>query len=527
LKTRLIIFVLFSALLYSCAQIVPLSGGEKDIQFPKEVKSNPLNGSVNFIDQKIIIEFDEFIRLQNLSSQLIISPFMDETPEIMARGKKLVIKLKSELSPNTTYSINFGDAIIDITEGNAIPNFKYVFSTGTYLDSLSYSGKMADAFMLTPEEKVYVMLYDQFTDSIPLKETPRYLAITNKEGEFSITNIAKGNYKFFALTDINSNYMYDLPNEEIAFLNEPIQIDSSSTNHTIFLFNEDNDVQFLKKAENKTFGKIDFELNVPTQDLKIIPNVPIEIFEDKNETGDSLTIWMKKFNSMGELEFLIKDGDEIIDTANIDLIHSEKFTDSILTFSSNVSSSFDLNKNIHLIGERPISNYSIDNIQLLEDSIPIEFEFTVTDKISRKFSLNYKFKEDTKYTLFIPPNTFTDIYDLPNDTMLYQFTTKKESDYGNLFLSYNPNFLTNSIIQLYKGDQLINEAVYSGETKVTYNYLTPGDYQIKLIVDENSNNKWDTGNYLEHQQPEQVIDYEKAIKIRANWDNEAIWNVKL
>ena len=139
LLLQILAFLAITLILVSCAQIRPLSGGEKDIEAPKELESTPLNGATNFIENTIEVNFDEFIKLTNLTSQLIVSPLMETPPEVMVKGKKLIIKLKSELAANTTYSINFGNSISDITENNVFPNYKYVFSTGSFIDSLSYS----------------------------------------------------------------------------------------------------------------------------------------------------------------------------------------------------------------------------------------------------------------------------------------------------------------------------------------------------------------------------------------------------
>ena len=340
----LISLISITLIIFSCAQIVPLTGGEKDKIAPKEVESSPKNGSIGFTSKSITIEFDEYIKLTNLSSQLIVSPLMETVPEILVRGKKIVIKIKSELSPNTTYSLNFGNAINDITEYNVFPNYKYVFSTGDYIDSLSYSGTVINAFNQSAKENIYVLLYDQYEDSVPLTELPRYVALTNKKGEFSITNIADGKYKLFAINDINSNYLFDLPNEEIGFKNELITIDSSETDHFIYLFEEEKELQFLVKSKHKTFGKIDFIFNRPTEDLNItLLNTTLNKELDNwslmeiNDNGDSATLWLNPNDFDKDIELLIKDKNEIIDTINFKLIPPSEFKDSILLISTNTS----------------------------------------------------------------------------------------------------------------------------------------------------------------------------------------------
>ncbi|OFY99843.1 MAG: hypothetical protein A3K10_04290, partial [Bacteroidetes bacterium RIFCSPLOWO2_12_FULL_31_6] len=463
------LFLLFTltTLLLSCAQIVPLTGGDKDILPPKEVKSEPLNGSLFFDSKTISIEFDEFIQLNNSASQLIVSPLMEPVPEVSVKGKKLVVKLLGNLKENTTYSINFGNAITDITENNVFPNYKYVFSTGSYIDSLSYSGTVVDAFDLSKKDKIYVLLYDQLTDSVPLKELPRYIAITDKDGAFSISNIAHGKYKFFAINDINGNYLFDLPNEEIAFKNEIIMLDSSSSNNLVYLFEEENKLQFVVKAENKTYGKIDIVFNKPTENLIINPlNVKFKkkwYLEEKNKDGDSLTLWLTTTEKIENLELELKDGNEIIDTVNISILDKSVLKDTSLKVTTNISGSFDLNKSIILRTNRPAKDTK-NQIILKEDSVIVKevsdanlLLLCLTPPPSTLW-IDYDFKENTNYQLFIPPATFTDIYDLQNDTLKVNFKTKKLSDYGTILLKVAPNFTENYIVQLFKNKTLIKES---------------------------------------------------------------------
>ena len=546
MNLKQLIIPTFSALiLLSCAQIVPLSGGEKDIEPPKEIESLPQNGSINFSEKTITIKFNEFIKLNNLSSQLIVSPIMETPPEVLVKGKKMVIKLKDELISNTTYSLNFGNAITDITENNVFPNYKYVFSTGSYIDSLSYSGVVVNSFDLAKKESIYVLLYDQFEDSIPYKELPRYVALTDKEGNFSITNIANGKYKFFAIDDINGNYLFDLPNEEIAFKSEAIQLDSSSYDNHIYLFEEESDLQYVVKAENTEYGKIDVVLNIPNTHYGFGFDSSILSFRYENNTkGDTLSLWLNKPTKLDSVVFSIYELVSIsekgrvfrtnpkilsrFDTLNIS-IDKVVLEDTFLNIISNLVPLFDLNKNISLISKRPILNFDFSKIKLFEDSIDVQINMEKVKSegayVHRRSKLNYSFNENTNYQLFIPPGAFEDIYGLKNDTVKIDFKTKSESDYGIINLNVKPNFSKNYIIQLFKGKKIINEHTFKGDIKTTYKYLAPGNYELKLIIDSNGDNKWNTGNYLEGLQPEKVIYYEKEIKIRANWDNDIIWTI--
>lgn len=204
-------------LLSACAVQDSPKGGPKDTTPPEVLKSVPANNSVNFSDDRIILTFNEFVTLKEINNQLVVSPPVIETPEFIMRGKNMTMKFMEPLRENATYNFFFGDAIVDITEANPLTAYNFSFSTGPVLDSLSIKGKLMDAFTLQPVEGGFVMLYDSIYDSVPYLQRPYYLAKTNKNGEFILNNLRDSKYLIFALSDINSNYLYDLPTENIAF----------------------------------------------------------------------------------------------------------------------------------------------------------------------------------------------------------------------------------------------------------------------------------------------------------------------
>ena len=215
---RSLVTLLTGILLWACANVMAPTGGPRDEDPPVVLRSTPPNYSPNYTGEQIRIYFDEFVTLANLRQQLLVSPPLENDPEFRIRGRSIIIDIEDELSENTTYNLFLGDAIRDITEGNAIPNFQFVFSTGDYVDSLSLGGQVIHAFTLEPVEGVSVMLYDNIYDSVPYKERPVYFARTNKEGLFTISNMREGEYLIFGLVDNNANFLYDLPDEKIAFL---------------------------------------------------------------------------------------------------------------------------------------------------------------------------------------------------------------------------------------------------------------------------------------------------------------------
>ena len=218
------LLVLFLA---GCAQQGSPTGGPRDEEPPDVVEAAPANYSTQFDDNRIEITFDEFLDMGNFAQELVVSPPMEEKPVISLRKRTLIIEFEEELRDNTTYTFNFGTGIKDLNEQNVLLNFEYVFSTGDYLDSLSVKGTLRNAFDLTiPGEQVSVMLYENLSDSIPIKQIPLYIGRTDTEGNFAVNNLRPGVYKVFALNDANSNFLFDLPNESIAYLDSSLRVDA-------------------------------------------------------------------------------------------------------------------------------------------------------------------------------------------------------------------------------------------------------------------------------------------------------------
>ncbi len=204
-----------------CANAVAPTGGPKDETPPKVVGTVPENRSTNFIGKKIELTFDEYITLENANQNVMISPPLSEKPDIKLKNKTVIIKFKETLAANTTYTINFGAAIKDLHEGNQLKDYVYSFSTGDHIDTLCIAGTVLNAVDKKPVEDVYVSLYAadrDNLDSLPMTTVPNYLTKTDKEGKFSLNGLADKKYLVFALKDANANLYFDLPNEEVAFL---------------------------------------------------------------------------------------------------------------------------------------------------------------------------------------------------------------------------------------------------------------------------------------------------------------------
>jgi hypothetical protein len=344
LKKYQFIFAAISVLfLYrGCAKIGSPMGGPKDETPPRVIRSIPDNYSIQFDEKRIEIEFDEYIQLKNINQELVVSPPQKEKPIVRLRNKTMIIDLKETLLDSTTYTLNFGQAIADNNESNLLENYQFVFSTGSFVDSLSISGLILNAFDMKPsEEPITIMLYDNFYDSIPYKDIPMYIGKSTKKGYFEINNLKADTFKVFALKDKNYNLIYDLADEEIAFLDttlilsaelirtllDSIKSDSLIINETdsliaplqdtliqdtltfpkrekysvsfeLFVFKEDNKPQYLSGTNRKNQKRMEFYFNRPLIDsLHIEPlNFSCDsnwYISEENIAGDTLYYWIK------------------------------------------------------------------------------------------------------------------------------------------------------------------------------------------------------------------------------------------
>ncbi len=251
-----IFFIISIAItLVSCANRGSPSGGDKDEEPPVIVDEVPENFSTNFKGDEIRIYFDEYVKINDIRKQLIISPPMDVDPVIIPMGsasKYISIKIKDTLQKNTTYAFNFGESIVDNNEGNPYPYYRYVFSTGDTIDSLSVRGYVEDALLEEPDTFISVMLYEvdsTYTDSIVYKEKPRYITNTlDSLTTFSIDNIKAGTYKLIALKDKNGNYKFDQKDDKIAFHEEFISVPSAAE-YKLTMFKEEANFKAIKPKQ--------------------------------------------------------------------------------------------------------------------------------------------------------------------------------------------------------------------------------------------------------------------------------------
>jgi uncharacterized protein (DUF2141 family) len=525
---RFILFLLLFVCI-GCAKKGSITGGLKDTIAPTLKISFPENFSTNFKGNQIKLTFDEYIKLKGLEKQLIVSPPMKNEPLIIPSSvtKYLTIQIKDTLQPNTTYSFNFGQSITDNNEGNPLNQFKYVFSTGPYIDSLALGGRVKDALDREVESFVSVMLYEvneKFKDSVVYTSPPRYITNTlDSLKTFRLENLKAGKYLLVAMKDRNNNNKFNPKTEKIGFHKQFITI-PNDTVYEIELFKEELPFKAYKPSQvsgNKIAigydGKQDFSKSKPKIILKN-NNQILESIVTQFPKKDSLQVWYKPIKADSLLLNIKKEG--YVNDFSVKIKNQKKDTLSINAVQTGI-----LNMRDEFTLESSTPLVKIDKSKIFINSSKTKItEFTPNyDDFNQKLVLNFPKNTSEKYQIQLLPGALTDFFEKSNDTLTYKLETRSESDYGNLIVDLQNVKRFPIIIELTneKGEILAYD--YSEKnTKVEFNFLEPKDYILRVIYDDNKNKKWDSGNYLEKRQAEEVIYYSKVIKdVRANWnDNE-------
>lgn len=528
MRSFLLVFVLALFILApGCAKRGTIDGGPKDTIAPKLQMSFPKNFSTEFKGDEIKLTFDEYVKLKNVNKQLIVSPPMDPAPEVspLNASRTLTIKLKDTLQPNTTYSLNFGQSIQDNNEGNPYPQFKYIFSTGAYMDSLKLGGIIKDAYKRDPDNFVSVMLYEAdstFTDSTIYKKLPRYVTNTLDSSKvFTLENLRAGSYWLVAMKDANSNYKFDPKSDKIAFHKERVTI-PSDTLYEMELFAETLPFKATKPSQtegNKLIlgyegdpRNVSVSLRNAGQELKTI----LTKFPEK----DSLYIWHEPVKA-DSLQLTVTKADYSQDF----VFKIKKQKSDTLTISPRQSGNLAFRDTLALKSTRPLVGFDPSLMSITrKDSSAVAFT-TGYDDMKMEFKLIFEKEPLEKYKVNLLPGALTDFYEAKNDSLQFSFSTKNTSEYGNLRVTLENIYKQPIIVQLTDEKGNVKAVDYIGydtslqtTAVVDFMALDPLLYTLRIIYDENKNRRWDTGSYMERRQSEEVIYFPKAIDVRANWD---------
>ncbi|MBE0647349.1 MAG: Ig-like domain-containing protein [Bacteroidales bacterium] len=561
--------LLISVLMFQCANPVTPEGGAKDMSPPEVVECDPPNYSIHFSSPDIHITFNEFVSLKSTSTEIFTSPPLAKKPDYKLRGKTMIVDFKNTLDSNTTYIITFGKSISDITEGNVLNDFQYVFSTGDYIDSLSLAGQVIDAFDNTPVSEVYAELYINNNDTIPFDSLPYlvppfYITQSNEQGMFTFHNLRDGEYKLFILADQSGEFIYNMPAEKIAFcdslitpwfipatvpdstVKDSIAIESEiaaiAPDHALIklkLFEEVDSTQEILKSELLMNDLFRVVYKYPPLSPSIIPlnldSVQQWCMEEFSFRKDTVLLF-PTIDLPDTLILEIRDGESVLDTAIISPTQlaeekrskkkDEKEKPERLRITWTPKGTFNYLKS-PLQGQLtfPVSEYDLSGILLIHDGDTVVPVIEFTDLLFRKFTVTSTWKETTSYKLFIPDSVFISYNELTNDTTIHTFRTITLRELGSLAINIDMSAKPgNYIIQLLAEKGKVVEEKYLSESgQVKFAFIAPATYTIKAILDSNQNKRWDTGDYLNKIQPETVLLFPKNLEIRGNWDVEEEW----
>ena len=528
---QFLFFLSVSFALSSCATITPPAGGPKDETPPRLVPENATpNFQTNFEKQRIELTFDEWVTLEDVFNQVVVSPPLQYRPTITLKGKTVRFDFDSRevLRENATYTINFGEAVKDLTEKNPANNLRFVFSTGAVLDSLTISGTIVDALKGEPVEKVLFMLYDNLADSVVRTERPFYFAKTDKQGSFRIENARAGIFKAFALKDVDFNYRYNLANEQIGFPDSLIVLGDSSKPLLIRLFEEEKPLRILEENAQQyghaklTFNQAPYNLDISYQDVQ----QQIQYEYDK----DTLHVWYDQAAPQEWALYLRRDS-VLNDTLTIPALAKTDFLQNTKLAQTNRRAGqtfigLNPDKFAVLTFNHPIVQFDSTRFQLYEDTLRKAVQATVLiDSLApRSVKVMYTWKEGLLYELEAMPGAFLDFFGLRSDTIKMVYRTDLRKAFGTLNLTIDSLQSDQQyVVQLVQGESNVIETlqVKNARTiKKQFKALSPGSYAVKIIVDTNGNGRWDTGNYATKAQPETIF-LKKLENLRANWELEA------
>ena len=523
-------FLLLLLFAIGCAKRGAPTGGPIDSIPPVLINASPKRNTIRFDKEKFVLTFNEYVTLNEVSKQLIVSPPMEKSrysvyPQTGA-SRKVTIEFNDSLNPETTYTFNFGESIQDNNEGNILPYFTYTLSTGDEIDSLFLKGTVTDAFEAETPPYVSLQLYpvdSTHNDSTIYKDKPLYVASTLDTTTFRFQNLKAGKYELIALLDNASNYVFDQNIDKIGFANNYIELPKDSV-VALTIFNEIVNFAWSRPYFiNEHLIGLPYFGNYKDQPMKMVSEVPEE-FESlitRSRETDTLNYWFKNGPKDSiQFEYTFKD------SLRIQTIrYTEPTPDSLVIKKTSPRVLF-LNDSVVLSANRPIIKTDLEKIRLRnKDSVFLPLQAHVhpnKDEIRLSFSIE---PNDT-YHFDLYPNALTDFFGDTHDTLSFEVMTNKFEDYGNLIVQFKNLDETPLVIDLlnsrYKIKKRITAPLVNNE--YSFQYIPPGKYYIRVIKDVNDNNKWDTGNYLEKIQPEEIIYLPEAVEVRANWDVNQVFD---
>lgn len=533
MRLSILFTVCFLMVFSNCARVSSPSGGAKDTLPPIVIKTKPTYETKNFNAKRIQFKFNEYIKLNNIYKKIVVSPPLKYRLEIKPLGtptKKITLKIKDTLRKNTTYVFNFGNSIVDNNESNPLKNFKYVFSTGNVIDSLKLIGSVAYAASRSMAKNITVALYhadSTYTDSIIYKAKPVYIGNSMDTVTFQLTHLRAGKYYMVALADSNGDYQYQPKKERIGFHKKPIQI-PNDTVYKIKLFKEIPPFKVVRPIEQMK-GKIfiGYKGNWSGTQIKITPPKPKKFkhFFEYSKKHDTIVLW---HNAPAKDSLFVH-----IRGKKVDSIYRVKLRlskqDTVLKIKSNISGVLHPRDTFTFVANHPITVIDTSKIHIFDkDTVLVPFKYDITPQ-KKEIKFQFKTQAKSKYYIQAMPKGFIDFYGFENDTIMQEVSTKDSEDYAILNLQFK-NINTKAAIWATLTDQagkkIFARKMLQKDRSVLFENLLPQTYYVELLIDENNNGKWDTGDFLKKIQAEEIIYFQKPLKLRPNWELTEIMDAK-
>jgi len=518
-------------LLTACAQVGELSGGEKDSTAPRLLRSTPEQAGTGYNGDRILLEFDERIQLDRVRDRLLVSPPLTTAPTVRLSGARSVeIQLNAPLEEDRTYTFSIGEAVKDLTEGNQASGLDLVFSTGDALDSLNLAGSVLSAFNGTPEKDVLVVAYAQGDSSSLRSGKPLYATRSDQLGQFVLRHLRAGSYELHALRDKNTNYRYDLPNEEIAMLDSAViagPLDSTITAHALRLFLEPSATQRVREYRVVPDGALQVTLTLPAQQAKV---------RDIARTGGSLD-WTPEWSTRRDTVMLWPSDTTALKEGNYELTMDGMVVDTLryrpigrMPFHTTLRiRAIDEGRDalVKLISSRPIVSFDTARMTLSVDSVPLAFSVERDSVDQRTLTLRSALRAGDNARLTLLPKAVRDIYNGSNDTLVSALGRAAVKATGTLRIAMvTPTGTSGSYILALidgQGRAVRSDVLTSEGATLTWERIPPGTYEVRCIADANLNGRWDEGSLAARRLPELVFRHPDPVNVRAGWDLRLDW----
>lgn len=523
----LAVFFGLIALTWQCASIQQPMGGPKDSIPPTIVSENPPNLSRNFSAEKIVIEFDEYIKLSNPLNEISVSPDMSQPISPRVKRKTIEIMIPDSLEPNTTYTINFGKAIGDFNEGNPLPNYSYVFSTGDVIDSLAISGQVVNALTKLPEKEITVMLIPVSQDSIFGKRKANIYTLTDTAGSFRLKNLREDTYRIYALREENNDKIYNSPDELIGFLRDSIVLSKDTAGILLEVSKGiPKDFRLLDRRIDQD-GKIRFAFNkrLENPSIRILSPEGLDTTKIVEYTAnqDSAMLWVTDL-SFDTIHVELADHGKPLDSVIIRRGRNDKYDRDFLLTDNLPRNRVTRSRHIELTSGSPVRSIDRSKIILMEDSVQrTNFQLIRDTTAHRRYILRYNWRPKRNYELVIEEGAFTGYFGDKNKSLSKTFTLEESENFGDILFKVTlPDTLHQYLVQLVseKLDVVYQSVAIRQSGELPLRRLPGGKYTIRVVYDENNNGRWDPGDVYLHRQPERVWYIGKTFIIRANWEQE-------